>query len=270
MEAKTTNNRVLNGVLSGVTAFGYLLYLTGRSYSAAYYSTIGVPNSIVNFDFWDYIYFGTKDFKFLIPLAFAVMFAGFILYLTESTPSYYDDPYPRFQYGFIMFYLVLYAGMLPIFVAYTWLNPTLRTDPAYSFTAIMLCVVTSGFSLMILFDKKLLVRIKDGRIISQLFPWLIVIVLIFFPHTFADAWGRVEGMMAKDSQPLVELYAPYQVIDGIQWEPTSTNSFRTVDDLRLLFSNQQYLVVEPVTDGNSSYVVPIDDILSIKIVDSNR
>lgn len=258
--------RVLNAILAGIPAFGYLLFFTGRSYSAAYYSTIGIPSTIVNFDFWDYIYFGAKDYRFLISLAFAVMFARFILYLTESTQSYYDDPYPRFQYGFIIFYFVWYALTFLIFVVYTWLNPTLKTDPIYSSFAILLCVATSGFSLMMLFDKKLLVRIKDGRIISQVFPWLIVIVLILFPYTFADSWGRFEAAMAKDSQPLVELYAPYQVIDGIQWEPTSTNSCRTVDDLYLLYSNQQYLVVESATNSSSLYVVKIEDILSIKIV----
>ena len=77
-------------------------------------------------------------------------------------------------------------------------------------------------------------------------------------------------MKAGDSYPLVELHAPYQVIDDIQWEITSTNSFRTVDDLRLLFSNQRYLVVESVTDRHSLYFVAIDDILSIKIVDSEE
>jgi len=258
--------RTLNAILAGVPAFGYLLFLTGRAYSAAYYSTIGIPSTIVNFDFWDYIYFGAKDYRFLISLAFAVMFARFILYLTESTQSYYDEPYPRFQYGLIMFYLVWYAVTFLIFVGYTWLNPTLKTDFAYAATAIMLCFITSVWSLMILFDKKLLVRIKDGRIVSQVFPWLIVIVLIFFPHTFADAWGRADVVMARDSQPLVELYAPYQVIDGIQWEPASTSSCRTVDDLYLLYNDQQYLVVEPVTNSSSLYVVKIDDILSIKIV----
>jgi len=256
--------------LAGIPAFGYLLYFTGRTYSAAYYSTIGIPNGIVDFDFWDYIYFGTENYKFLISLAFAVMFASFVLYLTEPTQWYYDDHYPRPQYALFMSYLVLYAGTLIIFVAYTWLNPTLKTDPVYSLVAILLCVTTSGFLIMILFDKKLLARIKDGRFISQVFPWLVVIVLILFPHTFADAWGRFEGTMAKDKQPLVELYAPYQVIDDIQWEPTSANSFRTVGDLRLLFSNQQYLVVESVTDRNSLYVVAIDDVLSIKIVDSEE
>lgn len=254
----------------GIPAFGYLLYLTGRSYSAAYYSTIGIPKSIVHFDFWDYIYFGVENYKFLIAVAFAVMFVGFVLYLTEPTQWYYADPYPRFQYGFIIFYFIWYVVSLLIFVAYTRLNPISETNLPYSATAILLCMATSGFSIMILLDKKLLGRIKDGRIMSQVFPWFIVIVLIVFPYTFADAWGRFEGMMAKDKQPIVALYAPYQVIDDIKWKQTSTNSFRTVDDLYLLFSNQQYLVVEPVIDGNSSYVVPIDDILSIKIVDSEK
>jgi len=119
---------------------------------------------------------------------------------------------------------------------------------------------------MILLDKRLLARIKHGRIMSQVFPLFIAIVLIVFPYTFADAWGRFEGVMATGKQPLVELYSPYQVIDDIQWKPTSTNSYRTVGDLRLLFSNQQYLVVESVTDRNGLYVVSVDDILCVKIV----
>lgn len=186
---------------------------------------MGIPSGILNFDFWDYIYFGAANYRFLISLAFAVMFARFVLYLTEPTQGYYDDHYPRLQFGFIIFYFSWYVLTLVGFVAYMWLlNPTLKTNLMYSFFAIILCIATSGFSIMILFDKQLLVRIKDERIISQVFPWFIVIVLIFFPPTFADAWGKFEGMMTKDKQPLVELYAPYPVIDDIQWEPTSTNS----------------------------------------------
>jgi len=147
-----------------------------------------------------------------------------------------------------------------------WLNPALKTHFAYSVTALMLCFFTSAFSLMILFDKQLLVRIKDGRIMSQLFPIFIVIVLVLFPYIFADASGRFEGVMAANNRPLVELYARYPVIDDIRWEPMSNNSCRTVGDLRLLFSNQQYLVVESVTHSNSPCIVRIDDILSIKIV----
>ena len=123
---------------------------------------------------------------------------------------------------------------------------------------------------MILFDEKLLARIRDGRVISKIFPCLIAIVLVLFPHTFANAWGRLGGIMAKDGHPLVELYAPYQVVDGIQWEPTTTGSFRTVDDLHLLYSNQQCLAVQSVIDGSSVYIVPIDDILFIKVVASEK
>lgn len=268
MEAKTTANKTLNSILVGIPAFGYLLYFTGRTYSAAYYSTIGVPNGIVNFGFWDYIYFGAKDFNVLIPLAFATMFVGFVLYLTESAQWYYKDHYSLLKYGFPMFYLVWFAAVLLLLVVITWLNPTLKTNPAYVLGALASCLSVSGFSIIMLFDKTLLVRIKEGRIISRLFCGAVVITLIVFPHTAADASGRFEGMMATDSHPLVELHAPCQVIDDIQWETTSTDSFRTVDDLRLVFSNQQYLVVGSVTDRYSLYVVPIDDILSIKIVDS--
>ena len=88
-----------------------------------------------------------------------------------------------------------------------------------------------------------------------------------YVHNIIEA---LEIIAEKDNHPLVQLYAPYQLIDDIQWEPTSTNSCRTVNDLYLLFSNQQYLVVQSVIDGRSLYVVPIDDILYIKVVDSEK
>ena len=271
MEAKTTANKALSSILAGIPAFGYLLYFTGTTYSAAYYSTIGIPRGIVNFGFWDYIYLGAKDLNILIPLAFAAMFVGFLLYLTEPNPWWhYRNHHSKLEYGFIIFYLVYFTAVLLLLVVITWVNPTLKTNPAYVFAALGSCLLVSGWSIIMLFDKTLLVRIKEGRIISRLFFGAIVIALILFPHTSADAWGRFEGMMAKDSHPLVELHAPHQVIDDIQWETTSTNSFRTVDDLRLLFSNQQYLVVESVADRHSLYVVPIGDILSIKIVESDK
>lgn len=270
MEAKTTTKRVLSSILAGIPAFGYLLYLTGRTYCTAYYSTIGIPSGIVNYGFWDYIYLGAKDFNILIPLAFSAIFVGFVLYLTESAQWYYKDHYSPLEYVLPMFYLVWYAATLLFLVVFIWLDPTLKTELAYSFVALTACLVVAGLSILMLFDKTLLARIKEGRIISKFFFGAIVIALVFFPHTSADAWGRLEAMKDGDSHPLVELYAPYQVIDGIQWEPTSANSSRTVDDLRLVFSNQQYLVVESVTNSSSLYVVKIDDILSIKVIDTEN
>ena len=268
---KTTDRRVLQGILAGVPALGYLLYLTGRAYSAAYYSTLGVPDLLLNFGFWDHIYFGTEGVRFLIPLAFAAMFVGLVLYLTESSPWYYDDPLPRWQYGLVVIYFVFYAAMLPAFIAYTWLiSPALRSEAAYSFTAVMVAVLAAGWSLMVLWDKKMIAGVRDGRIMSRLFPWLIAVVLIFFPHTLADAAGKVAGFMAQDSHPLVELYAQQQVVDGISWEPTGADSYRTVDDLYLLFSTQQYLIVQQASDRIGSYVIPVDSILFIKIVGPGR
>jgi hypothetical protein len=252
-------------VLAGIPAFGYLLYFTGRVYSAAYQSTIGIPDTIVTFEFWDHMYFGARDFRFLISLAFSVMLARFVLYLTEPPQWYHDDHYPRFQYGLIIFYFVWAVANFVLYITYMWLNPALKTQFAYSVIAILFCFLTSAWSLMILFDRQLLARIRDGRIMSQVFPIFIVIVLVLFPYIFADASGRFEGVRAENKQPLVELYARYPVIDDFRWESTSSNSCRTVGDLRLLFSNQQYLVVESVTDANSLYIVKMDDILSIKI-----
>jgi hypothetical protein len=270
LEAKTTTKRVLSSILAGIPAFGYLLYLTGRTYCTAYYATIGIPSGIVNYGFWDYIYLGARDFNILIPLAFSAIFVGFVLYLTESAQWYYKDHYSPLEYGLPMFYLVWYAATLLFLVVFIWLDPILKTELAYSFVALTSCLTAAGLSILMLFDKTLLARIKEGRIISKFFFGAIVIALVFFPHTSADAWGRFEGMRAKDSYPPVELHAQYPLIDDIQWETTSTNSFRTVDDLRLVFSNQQYLVVESVTDGHSLYVVTIDDILSIKIIDTEN
>lgn len=270
LEGRTTNNRVLNGALAGIPAFGYLLFLTGKAYSDAYYSTIGIPSGIVNFSFWDCIYLGTKDFRFLIALAFAAMFAGFVLYLTEPDQWYYESRYPSSAYYLYVVYLLLFVGTLLWVILVSWLTPTIKTTLAYTFSAASACLAVAGFSIIILFDKALLTRIKEGRFISKIFPWAIGLALVFFPYTSADAWGRIEGIIAKDSYPLVELYAPHQVIDDIQWEPASTNSCRTVDDLYLLFSNQQYLIVESVTDRNSLYVINIDDILSMKIVSPEK
>ena len=268
---KTTNRRVLQGILAGVPALGYLLYLTGRSYSAAYYSTLGVPDLLLNFGFWDHVYFGAEGVMFLIPLAFAAMFVGFVLYLTESSPWYYDDSLPRFQYGFVVTYLVFYTVLFLAFLVYTWLmNPASTSETAYSFVAVAVAGSAAGFSLIVLWDKKMIARIRDGRIMSSLFPWLIAGVLIFFPHTLADAAGKVAGFIAQDSHPLVELYAQQQVVDGISWEPTGTDSCRTVDDLYLLFSNQQYLVVQQASDRTGAYVIPIDGILFMKIVGPGR
>ena len=265
------SRRILGSLLAGIPAFGYLLYFTGRVYSAAYYSTIGIPKDIARFDFWDYLYFGAKDFNILIPLAFSALFIRFVLYLTEPITKRDDSQSKgssssRFSLFFWIFYLVLYVLTLIAVVGQAWFSPTFTTSSAYIGIALMACLSVWLFSIILLSERPILARIKKGRVVSQLFIGAVVTALVLLPNTSADAWGRLEGTRAKDNYPFVELYAPYQIIDDIQWELTSNNACRTADDLQLLISNQQYLVVQSDIEGSNLYVVPIDDILYIEVV----
>jgi len=259
-------NKALNSILAGIPAFGYLLYFIGRTYSIAYYSTIGIPIGIANLDFWDYLYSGAKGFNLIITVIFTLMFLGFLWYLTESRQIDYQNVYRRRDFIIPFGYLVYYAIVLVFLAAIGWFYPASKINPVYIIGSLMACLVVSGFSILILLDKALVARIKKGRVISRLFLLAVVIGLILFTYTSADSWGRYNGFIATDSLPLVEIYAPYQVIDDIQWEITSTNSFRTVDDLHLVFSNEQYLILESSRGKHNLYVIPTDDILSIKII----
>ena len=198
------------------------------------------------------------------------MFVGFLLYLTEPRRTDSAEHYSRAEFAMVFFYFVLFVVVLLGFVIQAWLNPALKTSLGYAASGVLICLLTTSFSVYLLFTRTLSARIKRGKFISQVFFVAIVIALVLFPHISADAWGRSEGIMAKDNYPLVELYAPYQAIDDIQWELTTTNSFWTVDSLYLLYSNQQCLAVQSVVDGSSVYIVPIHDILSIKVVASEE
>jgi hypothetical protein len=256
--------------LAGIPAFGYLLYFTGRAYSEAYHNTLGIDPDILNFGFWDYVYSGAKGVNVLVPIVFTVIFLLFLnRYLLEPSEGGLTKKYRMWEIGYPVVFSVWYSIGLAVLTLVAWFRPDLKVAPAFIFVSLATCIAFLVV-IVILWDRAAVAWIKERKAFRWLFPIAIVLGLIFLPYTSADSWGRFNAAVVTDNRPFVELEAPYQLIDDIQWEPTNTNSFRTVNHLRLLFSNQQYLVVQSVTDGNSSYVVSIDDILSIKIVDSEK
>lgn len=269
------NNNQSNGLLKGlrlilpaITVFGYLLYFTGRTYSEAYYSTIGIPLGILNFDFWDYVYSGAKSLNIILPVIFTAIFVGFFYRYLPEKQIYF--PGVRLRDVICPWLLSVYYAIALVFVGIAgWYSPALKAELPYILISFATCIFFS-LSILVLWDKATVARIKEGRLINWLFSVAIALGLIFFPYTSADSWGRFEGVRASDNHPLVQLYAPNQVIDDIQWEVTSTGSFRTVDGLRLIFSNEQYLILESGMDKCSLYVIPTDDILSIKVIHPER
>jgi len=269
------NNNQSNGLLKGlrlilpaITVFGYLLYFTGRTYSEAYYSTIGIPSGILNFDFWDYVYSGARGLNIILPVIFTAIFVGFLYRYLPEKQIYF--PSARLRDVICPWFLsVYYAVWLVLFGIAGWYSPAFKAEFPYIFMSLATCILFS-LSIPVLWDKATVARIKEGRFLNWLFSVAIALGLIFFPYTSADSWGRFEGVRASDNHPLVQLYAPNQVIDDIQWEVTSTGSFRTVDGLRLIFSNEQYLILESGMDKCSLYVIPTDDILSIKVIHPER
>lgn len=257
-------------IVGGLTALIYLLYFVGRTYSDAYLSALKIPAGIMNYSLEDYAYFGARIDNLIITLLFTSIVVGFLLYLFPLQTSAPVKSYRKSDLIVGLGYFIYFAAILAGMVVFIVFAPSKRAAPPLVFGILMACTVTVGCSILLLYDTAIASRIKRGKIISKLFVTGIAITLICFPYMSANAWGTFKGIIKSDRYPLVELHATYQVIDDVRWEVVTDNSLRTAEDLHLILSNDKYLILKSGAEPSNVYIVRLEDILSTKIIGSQK
>lgn len=276
MESDKTSTRwfrllVVGG--GGLGAFIYLLYFVGRTSFDAYLSILGIPTGVMNYDFTDYAYFGAQIDNLVIALLFTSIVVGLLSYLFPTEASRSIMPHRKGDLILGLGYLIYFAAALAALAWFILFAPSEVVEPAIFMGILVACMLSVGFSILILYDRALLSRIKAGKIISKLFVAAIAATLICFPYMSATAWGTYKGFVipfAPDRFPVVELHAVYPLIDGITWEVAGNGSFRNAEELRLVLTNDKYLILKATTDPSSVYIVEIEDVLSAKVIGSEE
>lgn len=256
--------------LGGLGAFSYLLYLVGRTYYDSYLSSLGVPKGIVNYRLDDYVYFGAQIDTLIIAATFTAILVGFLMFWFRRR----EIPHRRYAKGDFLLGLglvVCYSLVLAFFAFVEVFRSDLDNVPAVILGILMACAGTAIFLIIILSDEGLLSRINKGKITRNIFVASVIITILVFPYMSAKAWGAFKGIGVKlTTFPQVELCATRQVIDGIQWQPTGNDTFRSAENLYLIVRTDDYLVLKVAARPNDVYIVRLTDVLSIRVSGSSR
>lgn len=251
--------------IAGLSAFLYLLYLVGRTYYASYLLCLGVPKGIVDYRLDDYVYFGAQIDTLIIVATYTVILIEFIMFWFRKN-ELANTRYSRWDFWVGFVYLVYFILILSFFAFITVFRSDLDNVPTVILAILMACAGTAIFSIILLQDKGILLRIAKGTLTRNIFVASVIITILVFPYMSAKAWGSFKGITAKiDTFPQVELCATRQVIDGIQWQPTGNGTFRSTENLYLLIKTDDCLILKSATRSNDIYVVKLTDILSAKV-----
>lgn len=259
-------------IASIIPVFVYFLFFVGRTYSEAYLRTIGIPVSLINYDFLDYAYFGAHIDNLLITLFFTGIFFGLIWYLYFMKPASDGYTYKKVDLGFSLFYLtystVALSGMTLVLI----FNPYLIVHPAMVFGIIVMSMMSVGLAILLFTDKGLIQRIKKGKYLSRLFVSAVALILICFPYMFTSAWGAFKATsfpyrdLGLSSKTLIEVTADYIPIGGVNWEIKDDNSYVNTDRLYLILENQGYLFIKSDLKELDTYVLRVDKVKSYKVI----
>jgi hypothetical protein len=269
MDKKTERTiKIAASVGGGLTAFTYLLYFVGRTYSQAYFAALNVPSGIMNYSFVDYAYTGAQWYNLVIVLLFTSVVIGLLLFqfVPSLTNSRERVPIGDKIFGFGYF---VYFVLILIFSAVILLFSQL--PKAIVALLSVFSLGTACWFLLILSEKKLASYIKRGKVKSRTFIVATVAIIILFPYTCSTTWGTFSGVLELDKNPhgypLIELTSSQQLIDGIKWSNTSDNSsYKTDEQLELITSNYKYIVLKSTSQSSSVYVVKMEDILSMTVI----
>jgi MFS family permease len=254
----------------GLSAFLYLLYLVGRTYYESYLSSLGVPKGIVNYRLDDYVYFGAQIDRLVIVVTFTAILIGFLMFWFRRREMTHRG-YKRWDFLIGLGYFLIFTLILAFFAFVTVSRSDLDNVPAVIFGILMACLGTSILLIIVLYDEGILSRITKGEIIRKIFVASVVTTLLVFPYMSAKAWGAFKGITAKlNTFPQVELCATQKVIDGIQWQPTGNDSFRSAEELYLIARTDDYLILKVAARPNDVYIVKFTDVLSTRVFDSSK
>lgn len=257
-------------IVTVIPVFVYFLFFVGHTYSEAYLKRLGIPVSLINYDFLDYVYFGAHIDNLLITLAFTFAFFLLISYLQRSVST--GETYQRVALIISMFYLVWYTIALATTAIVTIFNPHVIIHPAMTMAVIISGMISLGFAILIFTEKGLIQRIKRGKYLSPLFLSAVILTLICFPYMFTSAWGtfKASGFPYRDlnlsSNTLIEMTTDYPLIEEIRWESKDNNSYVNADRLFLVLKNEEHLFVKTNLRELETYIIRSEELISYKVI----
>jgi hypothetical protein len=268
-------NDIVMKVISAIPVFVYFLFFVGYTYSEAYLRKLGIPVSLINYDFLDYAYFGAHVDNLVITLVFTVIFFGLIWYLFSLRPTSDNLTYKKRDLVFSISYLIYSTIVLSVMTLILIFNSGSITHPAMVVGVVTTSMLSTGLAVLLFTDRGLIQRIKRGKRLSPLFVSAVVIILICFPYVFTSAWGSFKAFASpyKDlglsPNTLVEISASHPLTNEIDWELREGNLYVTTDELFLILENDSKLFIKTSLntklEESKTYIISTSDIVSYSI-----
>jgi len=274
--------------VAGVLIYlGYLLYYIGRRYIEGYYQTLGIPASLLQFSFQDYVYEGAHPFLFSAAIAFVLLLIGLIRFyqmkvIEEKIEQKGTSVWRRlwetlknrrkrencFTIAFFTYEYVISGGWL-FYVCLLWLfgppELTLAT------MTIILIVLIGGMGIIAMWLDELVVSFfRKNKFLTKVFFVITVLVLIVIPHLggysmgiFASTLHTSQDNLARNFKH-IELVASQPANEHFSWNKAEDGLYHTTSTQYFILNNTESLFIIP-SSNNCIVVVPKDSIVSFTI-----
>jgi len=282
--------------IGAATLFGALLYFVGRRFVESYFATIGIPPAFLEFSVADYIYQGAHPIRLLIAVAFTSIGIGLFRFITSDHNSKETQPavnnehlttsdglrrrvykflqslqsfMEQFMFIYTIVFFIIVAFILPILASIEIFGD--RFNLALNFSIIIYLAVTVYWGIAIMFDRKLVPRIKRHKKISKLFILGGLFVFFLLPYLGAGSYGVFMGIRDKSQQQLdstfqtVTLTAQQPINETIVWSETDKGLYKTTDKLYLAYSSERFLFVISDRGVNEIIMISKDNLSSFTI-----
>ena len=263
-------------IVSSLGIFLYLLFFVGKTYYDTYSLVIGIPIGILNYGIQDYAYIGARWDNLMITLLFTAILVFLVLYLFSAAFAQRSELYLQNQvrikpkWGDIVVgivYLVLFAFGLAYTGWVIFVKPTAVHELGFIFAGIVGGLGSAIWSLLMLIKNDVMLNwIKGVAFVKWGFIAVVIVILIFFPYVSAKAWGAFVGTMIPRECAIVELQAPYPLIDDVEWKTSADSSSVTSENLLMILGDTNYLVLKSENQTGSIYVIKRQDLQCVKIV----
>lgn len=282
-------------ISSGV--FGAMAYYVGRRYLEGYYQTLGVPSSLIHFDFAEAIYASARSGIIIAVVFFALMIYRLVRLLAYSDSGNADifkrrrkfkrEPgippikSNRHQKVFLIFRIsfwivtIIYVGSL------VWLAFILTLPPSTYRNLIQVeAVVVSVMYGYLLTEDGAMNYLFGWRGVRRIFAVafalsLVVVLYLALPLPFA--YGQSKGLSDWTNNPethvlpRVTIYTNKQLnLPGVTWISQDGGTFKSEKPLVLLYEGDQasFAKMESPVNGDSPVLVLENgDIMAIQVVD---
>jgi hypothetical protein len=257
--------------VSGISGFVYLMYYVGRAYFEGFFSSIGVPKDLISFQLHDYAYSGAQIDTILITGAFTAVLVGLLMNWFRKHIDL-KRPNIKIEVGFVLIYLCLYSVLLIIFAFLQIFRLDLIIEIPVVMSVLMTCLVTLTLLILVLyFDQVILSNIWNSKIKRNIFIVAAIITLLCSPYMGGKAWGAYKGQIAKITDfPAIELYTNKVLTDEINWITVDNVTFKSNQELHLVLKTNDYIFVKTTDKTSPVYVLNTLDVLSTKVLYSEK